>query len=194
MQPITHDATAKSVYGVWTDDVYETYTFDHNTATDTMSTVFKNYQLYDSGYRDQEYNLKKRYRELQLIVYNRSLKNLKFGTGFFIDGDTQRALYKMEPIVKTLSDVEYTTNYTGTKQHVELIINHTFENVAEIPGATVLGAWIIDQSVFPEQTVYKVRFPVAGKGYSPRVLLVNKDELQHDILNTSYVYRSLYSR
>ena len=194
MQPVTHDATDKSVYGVLTNNVYETYKFDYNTAVDTMGTIFKNYQLYDSGYRDQEYNLKKRYRELQFIIYNRSLKNLKFGTGFFIDGGTRRALYKMEPIIKTLSEMEYNTSYTGTEQHVELVINHTFDNIAEIPGATVLGSWIIDQSVFPEQTVYKVRFPVAGKGYAPRVLLVNKDGLQHDILNTSYVYRSLYSR
>lgn len=194
MQPVTHDATDKSIYGVLTNNAYETYRFDHDTAVDTMGTIFKNYQLYDSGYRDQEYNLKKRYRELQFIVYNRSLKNLKFGTGFFIDGGTHRALYKMELMIKPLSDVAYNTTYTGTEQHVELVINHTFDNVAEVPGATVLGSWIIDQSVFPEQTIYKVRFPVAGKGYAPRVLLVNKDELQHDILNTSYVYRSLYTR
>ena len=194
MQPVTQDATAKSTYGVVTHYAYEIYKFDHDTAKDTMSTLFKNYQLYDSGYRDQEYNIKKRYRELQLIVYNRSLKTLRFGTGFFIDGNTHKPLYNMEPVIRALSDSKYNAAYTGTEQHVELVISHTFENVAEIPGATILGTWTIDQSVFPEQTVYKVRFPVAGKGYSPRVLLVNKDELQHDILNTSYVYRSLYSR
>lgn len=194
IQPVTFDATDKSLYGMLTDTTYETYKFKQDVAQDAMGTVFKNYQLYDSGYRDQEYNIKKRYRELQLIIYNRSLKNLKFGTGFFIDGGTHRALYKMETLIKALSAAEYNTTYTGTEQHVELVINHTFDNIAEVPGATVLGTWLIDQSVFPEQTVYKVRFPVAGKGYSPRVLLVNKDELQHNILNTSYVYRSLYSR
>lgn len=194
MQPVTHDATDKSLYGVLTASNYETYRFNQDVAVDTMGTIFKNYQLYDSGYRDQEYNIKKRYRELQFIIYNRSLKTIKFGTGFFIDGSTHRALYKMEPVIKALSSTEYNASYTGTEQHVELVISHSFDNIAEVPGATVLGAWTIDQSVFPEQTVYKVRFPISGKGYAPRALLINKDELQHDILNTSYVYRSLYSR
>ena len=194
MVPITADATAKSTYGILNKNTYETYRFNQQTAIDDMGTEFKNYQLYDSGYRDQEYNLKKRYRELQFIIYNRSLKNLCFGTGFFIDGETRRNLYRVEPFIRTFSDLQYTTDYKGSNQHVELVINSTFDNVCEVPGATILGAWVIDQSVFPEQTVYKVRFPIAGKGYAPRALLVNKDELQHDILNTSYVYRSLYSR
>ncbi len=194
MQPITHDATKKSIYGLFNGDTYETYRFDYKQSTDVMGTVFKNYQLYDSGYRDQEYNLKKRYRELQFIIYNRSLKTTKFGTGFFIDGSTRTPVYKTEPFIKTLSDNIYNAEYTGTKQNVELVLNTTFDNALEIPGTTILGSWVLDQSVFPEQTVYKVRFPVSGKGYAPRALLLNKDELAHDILNTSYVYRSLYSR
>lgn len=194
MQPITHDATKKSVYGLFNGDTYETYRFDHKQSADTMGTVFKNYQLYDSGYRDQEYNLKKRYRELQFIIYNRSLKTTTFGTGFFIDGGTRTPVYKTEPFIKALSDNAYNAEYTGTKQNVELVLNTTFNNALEIPGTTILGSWVLDQSVFPEQTVYKVRFPTSGKGYAPRALLLNKDELAHDILNTSYVYRSLYSR
>ena len=194
MKPITHDATKKSIYGLLNGNTYETYEFNHEQSNDIMGTVFKNYQLYDSGYRDQEYNLKKRYRELQFIIYNRSLKTLKFGTGFFIDGDVRKALYNMEPFIQTLSENTYTVDYTGTEQHVELVLNKTFDNVVEIPGTTILGSWVLNQSVFPEQTVYKVRFPISGKGYAPRAMLVNKDELAHDILNTSYVYRSLYSR
>ena len=159
-----------------------------------MGTVFKNYQLYDSGYRDQEYNLKKRYRELQFIIYNRSLKTTKFGTGFFIDGGVRNPVYNVEPFIQTLSDQMYNPEYTGSEQHVELVLNKTFDNAIEIPGTTILGSWILNQSVFPEQTIYKVRFPTSGKGYAPRAMLLNKDELAHDILNTSYVYRSLYSR
>lgn len=197
MQPVTHDATKKSTYALLNGNCYETYRFDYtqtSEVTDAMGTIFKNYQLYDTGYRDQEYNLKKRYRELQFIVYNRSLKTLKFGTGFFIDGATRNPIYKVEPMIKHLSENAYTVDYKGTEQHVELVLNSTFGNTLEIPGTTALGSWILDQSVFPEQTVYKVRLPVSGKGYAPRALLINKDELAHDILNTSYVYRSLYSR
>jgi hypothetical protein len=194
MQPITHDATKKSIYGVLNGAMYETYTFNFEQTSDAMGTVFKNYQLYDTGYRDQEYNIKKRYRELQFIIYNRSLKTLKFGTGFFIDGNARNSMYSLEPFIKALSDNTYNTEYTGTQQHVELVVNQTFENCIEIPGATILGSWTLNQSVFPEQTVYKIRFHTSGKGYAPRALLINKDELAHDILNTSYVYRSLYSR
>ena len=194
MRPITHDATKKSVYGLFNEDAYETYTFDHVQSSDVMGTVFKNYQLYDSGYRDQEYNLKKRYRELQFIIYNRSLKTTKFGTGFFIDGGVRNPVYNVEPLVQTLSDQMYNPEYTGSEQHVELVLNKTFDNAIEIPGTTILGSWVLNQSVFPEQTIYKVRFPTSGKGYAPRAMLLNKDELAHDILNTSYVYRSLYSR
>lgn len=194
MQPITHDATKKSIYGLFNGDMYETYMFDHKQSADIMGTVFKNYQLYDSGYRDQEYNLKKRYRELQFIIYNRSLKTTRFGTGFFIDGGMRNPVYNTEPFIKTLSENTYNPEYTGSEQHVELVLNTTFDNAIEIPGTTILGSWILDQSVFPEQTIYKVRFPTSGKGYAPRAMLLNKDELAHDILNTSYVYRSLYSR
>lgn len=194
MQPITHDATKKSVYGLFNGDTYETYMFDHKQSADVMGTVFKNYQLYDSGYRDQEYNLKKRYRELQFIIYNRSLKTTKFGTGFFIDGGVRNPVYSVEPFIQTLSNQTYNTEYTGSEQHVELVLNKTFDSAIEIPGTTILGSWVLDQSVFPEQTIYKVRFPTSGKGYAPRAMLLNKDELAHDILNTSYVYRSLYSR
>jgi hypothetical protein len=122
------------------------------------------------------------------------LKTLKFGTGFFIDGGTRNAVYKAEPIIKALSDTTYNVEYTGTQQHVELVIDTSLAQVVEVPGTTILGSWILDQSVFPEQTIYKARFHTSGKGYAPRAILINKDELAHDILNTSYVYRSLYSR
>lgn len=194
--PVTKLATGKGIYAMLKGSDYCELIFDKADAQDDFGVTFKNYQLYDSGYRDQIMNLKKRYREFQFVLHNISHKKLNFGTGLFIDGTTRTSLYDAEFVVKALNDkgYEYTTAYTGTKQHVELVVENTFANVADVPSATVLGTWQLDSSVFPEQTVYKVRFPISGKGYAPRLLIVNKDEAMYELLNISYIYRQMYSR
>lgn len=194
--PVTKLATGKGIYAMLKDNNYCELIFDKEDAKDDFGVTFKNYQLYDSGYREQVMNLKKRYREVQFILHNISHQKLQFGTGLFIDGGIRTSLYNTEFVIKALNNEGYkfTTTYTGTEQHVELVVENTLANVAEVPSATVLGTWELNNSVFPEQTVYKTRFPVSGKGYAPRLLIVNKDEAMFELLNISYIYRQMYSR
>jgi hypothetical protein len=89
----------------------------------------------------------------------------------------------------------------------------------DIPGATILGEtpliydeeddmyyhnpeeqtvdklmWKLDVSEFPETVFWKTRFPVSGKGYVPRLKILNMDEETYEMLNISWVFRMLYSR
>ena len=54
--------------------------------------------------------------------------------------------------------------------------------------------WKLDVSEFPETVYWKVRFPVSGKGYVPRLKILNMDQEDYEILNISWVFRSLYAR
>ena len=88
-----------------------------------------------------------------------------------------------------------------------------------VPGATVLGEtpllpdelgrlyehnpeelvedrllWKLDVSEFPETVFWKTRFPVSGKGYVPRLKILNVDQEKYEMLNISWVFRMLYSR
>lgn len=54
--------------------------------------------------------------------------------------------------------------------------------------------WKLDVSEFPETVYWKVRFPVSGKGYVPRLKMLNMDQEDYELLNISWVFRSLYSR
>jgi hypothetical protein len=89
----------------------------------------------------------------------------------------------------------------------------------QAPGATILGTaplleddqgrlyrhnpdektidklmWKLDVSEFPETVYWKIRFPISGKGYVPRLKLLNTDQENYEILNINWVFRSLYAR
>jgi len=99
----------------------------------------------------------------------------------------------------------------------EKVLRRTAGHAA--PGATILGTvplledeqgrkyihnpaeqtvdrlmWKLDVSEFPETVYWKVRFPVSGKGYVPKLKMLNMDQEKYELLNISWVFRSLYSR
>ena len=70
-----------------------------------------------------------------------------------------------------------------------------------LPSATILAEtaeddqlWRLDISMFPEIYLWKVRFPISGKGYSPRLRVVSRNEYRYELLNTAWIFRTLYSR
>lgn len=70
--------------------------------------------------------------------------------------------------------------------------NRFLHNPAEVTVDKLM--WKLDVSEFPETVFWKTRFPVSGKGYVPRLKLLNMDQEEFELLNISWVYRSLYSR
>lgn len=173
---------------------------------------FKNYQYIDTGYREHESDYKKRYRELQFKLNNYAQLDLTFYTQFMIDGYLRQneATYEIHQVVDS-SDPRYGV-ITYDRVYAE-------EAGHFVPGATILGEtpllpdsqgrlyqhnpeettrdklmWKLDVSEFPETVFWKTRFPVSGKGYVPRLKILNMDQEKYEILNISWVFRSLYSR
>ena len=174
--------------------------------------VFKNYQYIDTGYREQESDFKKRFRELQFKLNNYAQVDLKFYTEFMIDGYLRQhdSQYEIHQVVDK-QDPRY-----GVITYDRIYASDAGQ---DIPGATILGEtpliydeeddmyyhnpeeqtvdklmWKLDVSEFPETVFWKTRFPVSGKGYVPRLKILNMDEETYEMLNISWVFRMLYSR
>lgn len=172
------------------------YTVDY-TDTDPVGLfeathVWRNWQGIDTGYREHSSNFKKRYRELQFVINNRSNNILNFYTDFYIDGEQRASKYRYE----VTHVVDSTSPHYG-----EVIVEQILNNPIQAPGATSLGAgpndmqaWSLDVSSFPDTAFWKTRLTVSGKGYAPRMVLVSTNEMSYELLNVSWVYRPLYSR
>ena len=185
------------------DDI-EQYHTDHQ--------HFRNYQYIDTGYREHNSDFKKRYRELQFKLNNYAQVDLKFYTQFMIDGyirqdESSYEIHKVvDPMDPRFGVITYDRIFGEEAGH-------------DVPGSTILGVspllpdeqgrlylhnpfeskvdklmWKLDISEFPETVFWKTRFPVSGKGYVPRLKILNMDQERYELLNISWVYRSLYSR
>lgn len=143
--------------------------------------IFTNRQHINTGYREHDTNFKKRYRELQFTLNNKAKERLNFYTDFFIDGE-QRKNSRIYEVV-----------HDPTRQN-----DLTVEEILGTPESTVditrLNTWTLDVDRFPDPTFCKIRFPVSGKGYVPKLIIQNRDEKPYELLNISWVYRPLYSR
>ena len=162
------------------------------------SELLPNYQLLNTGYHnvsnDQYPNVKKRFRELQLILDNPSYKTLKFYTEFSIDGYLRRERLKYQCVSRTQDDGKTYLIYEATPYMPEFY-------TGEVTGATILAehksdinSWTLDISEFPEQIAYKVRLPFTGKGYFPSLVLANYDQEDYELLSYVWVYRIMNAR
>lgn len=169
----------------------------------TPASIFKNVQFLDTGYREHSSDFKKRYRELQFKINNIDMQKLEFYTGFLIDGEERRDYnnYKAIHIVDS-ADPRYGT----------VVMERALYNASTILSDTVLAAstpsklgdgtvvytdythWLLDESKFPNTAFWKIRIPVSGKGYAPRVKLLTAGSYRFELLNMSWVYRAMYSR
>lgn len=161
----------------------------------TDSTVplerFNNYQLLDTGYREQASDHKKRYREIQFKINNLSQNTLYFYTEVCIDGDLRKEAYQynVESVYNTASD-RYELQYAKTLVNPTALIGATILGEEELP----VNVWALDVSKFPDVMQWKVRIPLSGKGYTPKLVLISKNLKRFELLNNSFVYRLLNSR
>lgn len=201
VHPLTQDATQKGVLmSLFKNSSnalsiqFHKYTLDvlKDSYVGQTSAVFRNYQYLDTGYKDHNSDYKKRYRELQFKLNNTSAKQLRFFTEFLIDGELRKGFTKYTPV----HNVDKTSPNYG-----ELTLEREFLDPSILPSATILAenkkdtnCWVLDSSLFPEAILWKIRIPVSGKGYAPRIRLVSFNEENYELLNVSWVFRSLYSR
>lgn len=135
--------------------------------TQDMFSGWNNYQLLDTGNREHVSTTKKRYREVQYTLNNTSKKNISFKALFSID---DRAYIK--------DDTQ--------DSHI------LYGGIYDIP--ITPGTWTMDLQIPANSVYWKSRMPVAGKGYTPRLILRNTNVEHYELFNISWAYRPLYSR
>ena len=155
-------------------------------------SIIGNRQLIDTGYREHASNFKKRYRELQFTINNISLNALQFYVSFLIDGALRKSWYGYE-IVQDTDPTSLT--YGVISVHRVLLPGVSNTSGAPVtPSTTVLDDWVLGMSAFPDNGYWKCRTTVSGKGYVPRMLINSPNAKIFELLNISWVYRTLYSR
>lgn len=176
-----------------------------------VDRIIKNYQYLDTGNREINTELKKRFREFQFKIKNNTATNLGFFTSFLIDGSLRKDLQRYSPryiadpvtgeasiIVERVLDTETMTYKTNRIERV-LIPTRMLQDSGELT-PTILAEpedadrWVVDQSAFPGRTLCKIRMPITGKGLSPRAILLSTNEQDFEILGHCWVYRTMHSR
>lgn len=180
-------------------------------ATQAATRIVKNYQYLDTGNREINTELKKRFREFQFKLKNNTATNLGFFTSFFIDGSLRKDLQRYSPRLITDPSTNETTivvervldtatmTYNTTRVERILIPERMLQDNGELT-PTVLAEesdpdrWILNQSAFPGRTLWKIRMPISGKGLAPRAILLSTNEADYELLGHSWVYRTMNGR
>lgn len=156
--------------------------------------TFQNWQYLDTGYRNDRIERYKRYREIQFQLNNIDSVNLEFGLEFQIDGQSRLSnyVYEVEHVIDE-NDPDYGLIYVQATPYMNLPLEYV-----GTPNSTDLGpgtnSWILNQSIFPELSLWKVRAPVSGKGIAPRIRLVSRNSTRFELMSINWIYRLMYAR
>lgn len=147
--------------------------------------TFKNYQYIDTGYRDDELHLKKRYRELQLQINNLDKRNMDFGMEYILDGAPRRIYYKYD-VAQAIDefDEDFGVVYIDSTPFLE----------TDLSDLDLTNQWTLDQNLIPEVTLWKIRVAVSGKGYAPRLRLLSRNEKRFELLNINWISKMMHMR
>ena len=147
--------------------------------------TFKNYQYIDTGYRKDNLQLKKRYREVQLQINNLDKMNMKFGMDYILDGSPRRLFYKYDSAQAIDEfDPEYGVVYVDSTPYME----------TDLEDIDLTNQWTIDQNLIPEVSLWKVRVAVSGKGYAPRLRFYSRNEKRFELLSINWVSKVMHMR
>lgn len=221
--PAQTDAQLVLQYYQFQDYADESIQYVSETDTVYVDRIVKNYQYLDTGNREINTELKKRFREFQFKIKNNTATNLGFYTSFLIDGSIRKDLQRYEPrfildpitgeatvIVDRVVDPNALVVFERTldpnamvyrTERIEKIIvpARMLQDSGELT-PTILAEetdadrWVLDQSAFPGRTLCKIRMPITGKGLSPRAILLSTNEQNFEILGHCWVYRTMHSR
>lgn len=146
---------------------------------------YRNYQFIDTGYREDELQLKKRYRELQLQVNNLDKKNMDFGMEYILDGAPRRIYYKYD-VAQAIDefDPEYGIVYIDSVPFLE----------TDLSDIDITNQWTLDQNLTPDITLWKVRVAVSGKGYAPRFKFKSRNEKRFEFMSINWISKPMHMR
>lgn len=177
--------------------------------------IFKNYQYLDTGNREINTELKKRFREFQFKIKNKTATNLGFYNAFLVDGSLRKDLQHYNPrlisdpttgeqyivVERTLDDTYmlFTPAYVTTRIERILVPERMLQDNGELTPTTLAEGtdpdrWVLNQSALPGRTLWKIRMPISGKGYTPRAILLSTNEAEYEILGNAWVYRTMHAR
>ena len=172
--------------------------------------LLRNFQFLDTGYRNQTFSHKKRYREIQFTVNRVSRESLQFGSQFMLDDQVRKDLYTSEVrhvtdpeapdygwiYVERVFDAPYVTGGAS-------ILDDVPPETPYLPGEKVTiddtfmlqsSRWVLDASQLSPVTTAKVRLSVSGKGYAPRLLLISFNDTPYELLSHVWVFRTMNAR
>lgn len=190
-----HNVTGETVFvHLFTND-YVTYSSlvqadakhpkDDFELMESVERVFGNWQLIDTGYRDFNEELKKRFREVQFCVNILDNETLSFHTAFVVDDVDVVPMYN--------HTVSQCTDPNDINYGVIFVERELVEGI-QTPALTELNEWTLDAAMFPDCTVHKVRYKVSGKGYGGSVKILSKNEVPFELLHINWVYRVMFAR
>ena len=147
--------------------------------------TFRNFQFIDTGYRDDEKQAKKRYRELQLHLNSLDSKDFSYHMEFILDGAPRKLFFKYD-VAQTIDemDPEYGIVYIDATPFFE----------TDLDGIDITNQWTIDQSLYPEISLWKVRVAVSGKGSAPRLKLLSRNGKRFELLGIYWISRIMNMR
>lgn len=162
--------------------------------------------LIDTGYRTLSNTLKKRFREVQLKLYDNTESITAFGSAFFVDGNVRRNYKRLEQTLVADSNyvslapvydpntflVESSMSITDLGNTVlsDELINKQIQGSDSIE----LSDWTLDFSHFKRGAPATVRVPVSGKGYSPRFIFMSPKCVSLHLNEINWVYRTMNGR
>jgi hypothetical protein len=176
-----------------------------------VNRIIKNYQYIDTGNREINTELKKRFREFQFKIKNISNTNLGFFTSFLIDGSIRKDLQRYSPrflldpttnenivVVERVLDTTTMTYKTSRIERI-LVPERMLQDAGELTPTTLSETgdpdrWILNQSAFPGRTLWKIRMPISGKGFTPRLIMLSTNEADYELLGHAWAYRTMNAR
>lgn len=179
------DASLKVGNAMYMDDPWEEY--DINEILKEEHKLL-NYQYLDTGFRTLDYpHNKKRFREFQLRINNKDGHMLKFGTSFYIDEECRRNMYRY--------GIEHDLT-PGSETYKQILVVPEVILDTEVHGDTILGetqedinSWKLDESIFSDIPLAKVRVAVSGKGYHNKLKLISVNETNYELLSVCWVFK-----
>lgn len=177
------------------DKTVPPFTLVTQQATTTPEANFR--LLLDTGYRTLSTSTQKRFREVQLKLYNATESITRFGTAFLVDGAWRRNYTKLQEVlldnntISLMPELDLNTFVTELSMPID-----STGSILKNPGsdAIELSSWTLDFSHFKREAPTTVRVPVSGKGYNPRFILMVPDAVGLTVNEINWVYRLMHGR
>lgn len=153
--------------------------------TNKTEDLLLNYQVLDTGNRNQDPYLEKKYREFQMQIANESDANLQFYLRHYLEAVPRQDFRRYE--------IHHDTDRNSPSYGIMTVVPIDESNIT-VATATYLDVWQLDVNMFPDLEFVKVRYKLSGKGKYTRILIISKNQKAYNILSYMWVCRPMNYR